>query len=130
MSCSVWVLASHQFEERTLRCQEFLLDLCYVHKVLNTITEELFGVDETFRSAMDHFVFIRDVFAAGNIFGNPTPKYLYILVHNIDGESLRNTQTQLILSMLAGIPQIRMLASVDHVNSPKRKNYCSYLYSS
>jgi len=50
------------------------------------------------------------------------PQKFYILVHNIDGESLRSDQTQLILSMLAAIPQIHMFASIDHINAPNLWN--------
>jgi hypothetical protein len=41
---------------------------------------------------------------------------LIMVVHNIDGQSLRNEKVQMVLSCLAEIPQIHLLASMDHIN--------------
>lgn len=46
------------------------------------------------------------------------PKRLYILVHNIDGQSLRADKCQHLLASLARIPNVHLIASVDHINSP------------
>lgn len=46
------------------------------------------------------------------------PAQLYLIIHNIDGEGLRSHQSQTILSTLAAIPQIHIVASIDHVNAP------------
>lgn len=43
---------------------------------------------------------------------------LYLLIHNIDGIMLRSNKVQDLLSCLASIPNIRILASVDHINAP------------
>lgn len=43
---------------------------------------------------------------------------LVIVIHNIDGEPLRNEKYQYILSELAKVEQITMLCSVDNVNTP------------
>lgn len=45
-------------------------------------------------------------------------RYLTVVVHNIDGPSLRSSDVQLALSKLAAIPNLRFIASVDHVNAP------------
>lgn len=42
---------------------------------------------------------------------------IYLLVHNIDGASLRNDAQQQVLAFLASLPQIRLIASVDHIRS-------------
>jgi origin recognition complex subunit 2 len=42
---------------------------------------------------------------------------LYLVVHNLDGTSLRNERAQSALSMLASCPNIHMIASVDHINA-------------
>lgn len=44
--------------------------------------------------------------------------HLYLIVHNLDGNMLRNAKAQSILSRLAKLPNIHMLASVDHINTP------------
>ncbi|KAF5112699.1 hypothetical protein DV454_004049 [Geotrichum candidum] len=41
-----------------------------------------------------------------------------ILIHNIDGESLRSDKSQSYLSTLASIPEIWLVASCDHINAP------------
>ncbi|XP_068978124.1 origin recognition complex subunit 2 [Bombus flavifrons] len=48
---------------------------------------------------------------------NPKDR-LYLLIHNIDGMMLRSNKAQDLLSCLANIPNICVLASVDHINSP------------
>ncbi|XP_033175298.1 origin recognition complex subunit 2 [Bombus impatiens] len=48
---------------------------------------------------------------------NPKDR-LYLLIHNIDGMMLRSNKAQDLLSCLANIPNICVLASVDHINAP------------
>ncbi|KAI9193691.1 origin recognition complex, subunit 2 [Polychytrium aggregatum] len=53
-------------------------------------------------------------------FSDPKRKHksICIVVHNIDGDSLRNANAQTVLAMLAGHPQIHLIASIDHINAP------------
>ncbi|KAG0000918.1 Origin recognition complex subunit 2 [Entomortierella chlamydospora] len=44
-------------------------------------------------------------------------KKLYLLIHNIDGSSLRSEKIQSALSLLASCPQIHLIASMDHINA-------------
>lgn len=46
---------------------------------------------------------------------------LFLIVHNIDGMTLRNDKAQSVLSRLASIKNIHMIASIDHINTPLRK---------
>ncbi|CAK9808460.1 Origin recognition complex subunit 2 [Anthophora quadrimaculata] len=48
---------------------------------------------------------------------NPEDR-LYLLIHNIDGVMLRSSKAQDLLSSLANIPNLCVLASVDHINAP------------
>ncbi|GMN35210.1 hypothetical protein TIFTF001_005156 [Ficus carica] len=41
-----------------------------------------------------------------------------IVIHNIDGPGLRDSETQQILARLASCSHIRIVASIDHVNAP------------
>jgi origin recognition complex subunit 2 len=41
-----------------------------------------------------------------------------LVIHNIDGQNLRTERTQLILSSLAKLPNIRLVCSIDHINAP------------
>lgn len=48
--------------------------------------------------------------------------HIFLIVHNIDGSMLRNNKAQLILSRLASMEQIHLIASLDHINAPLCKN--------
>ncbi|KYR02256.1 origin recognition complex subunit 2 [Tieghemostelium lacteum] len=43
--------------------------------------------------------------------------HVYLVIHNIDGVSFRNETSQQILSLLAEIPQLHIIASIDHINA-------------
>ncbi|KAK7278993.1 hypothetical protein RJT34_24034 [Clitoria ternatea] len=43
--------------------------------------------------------------------------FVCIVIHNIDGPGLRDTETQQYLARLAACAHIRMVASIDHVNA-------------
>lgn len=43
---------------------------------------------------------------------------IFIVIHNLDGEALRSEKTQSVLSNMAALPKIHLLASIDHINSP------------
>lgn len=45
-------------------------------------------------------------------------QHIFLIVHNIDGVMLRNHKAQLILSRLAKVSQIHLIASMDHINAP------------
>lgn len=47
--------------------------------------------------------------------------HLFLMIHNIDGTMLRNDKAQSVLSRLASIKNIHMIASIDHINAPLRK---------
>lgn len=53
---------------------------------------------------------------------NPDDR-LYLIIHNIDGIMLRSNKTQNILAGLAAVPNIRIIASVDHINAPLCKSF-------
>lgn len=48
---------------------------------------------------------------------NPTDR-LYLLIHNLDGIMLRSNKAQDVLSCLTSIPNLCVLASIDHINAP------------
>ncbi|KAF5282101.1 hypothetical protein FQR65_LT14419 [Abscondita terminalis] len=43
---------------------------------------------------------------------------LYMVINNIEGDMLRNSKAQSVLSKLASVPNIHVIASIDHVNAP------------
>ncbi|MCO5552007.1 hypothetical protein L7F22_005515 [Adiantum nelumboides] len=44
--------------------------------------------------------------------------FVYVIVHNIDGPCLRDADTQQVLANLAGSSNVRLVASMDHINTP------------
>ena len=42
---------------------------------------------------------------------------MYLVIHSIDGGMLRNDKTQTVLSHLAQISGLHVIASIDHINS-------------
>jgi len=46
------------------------------------------------------------------------PEEVFIIIHNIDGSMLRSKKTQTILSLLAEVNALHVIASVDHINAP------------
>lgn len=48
--------------------------------------------------------------------------FICVAIHNIDGPGLRDSETQQILSRLASCSNIRIVASIDHVNAPLCKS--------
>ncbi|XP_055494440.1 origin recognition complex subunit 2 [Leucoraja erinacea] len=80
--------------------------------ILNSITEEILQHEGSFRNPMDQLGFIVRSFNDNPILD------LYLLIHNIDGQMLHGDRNQQILSQLAAIPGIHLLASIDHLNAP------------
>lgn len=44
--------------------------------------------------------------------------FVCVVIHNIDGPGLRDSETQQVLAQVASCSHIRMVASIDHVNAP------------
>lgn len=44
--------------------------------------------------------------------------HVYLLIHNIDGPMLRGEKTQSSLGQLASLPNLHLVASLDHINAP------------
>lgn len=43
--------------------------------------------------------------------------FICIVIHNIDGPGLRDSETQQYLAQLASCSNVRVVASIDHVNA-------------
>ncbi|XP_043931637.1 origin recognition complex subunit 2 [Protopterus annectens] len=83
-----------------------------IKSILNSITEEVLDHHGTFRSPLDQLDFIVESF------NKDSSMQLFLIIHNIDGQMLRGEKTQLILGQLASIPNIYLIASIDHINAP------------
>ncbi|XP_020617228.1 origin recognition complex subunit 2-like isoform X2 [Orbicella faveolata] len=81
-----------------------------IKNVLNIITEEVLMHDGSFKSVTDQCDFIKQSFTS--------PEEVFIIIHNIDGSMLRSKKTQTILSLLAEVDALHVIASIDHINAP------------
>ncbi|NXL51132.1 ORC2 protein, partial [Podilymbus podiceps] len=83
-----------------------------VRSILNSITEEVLDHIGTFRSPLDQLEFIIKRFK------EDSSLELYVLIHNLDSQMLRGERSQQILAQLSSLPNIYLIASIDHINAP------------
>uniref|UniRef100_A0ACB8G0G8 Uncharacterized protein n=1 Tax=Sphaerodactylus townsendi TaxID=933632 RepID=A0ACB8G0G8_9SAUR len=83
-----------------------------VKSILNSITEEVLDHVGTFRSPQDQLDFVVRRFKE-----DPSLE-LYLLIHNLDSQMLRGDKSQQILAQLASLPNVYLIASIDHINAP------------
>ncbi|KAK2532128.1 Orc2 [Columba livia] len=83
-----------------------------VRSILNSITEEVLNHTGTFHSPLDHLEFIIKRFK------EDSSLELYVLIHNLDSQMLRGERSQQILAQLSSLPNIYLIASIDHINAP------------
>ncbi|KAM9960469.1 hypothetical protein ACTFIW_009610 [Dictyostelium discoideum] len=100
-----------------------------VRDLLYKITFSLFGIDKKIASPIAHCNFIKSIFESGGMdinkmrqtfggrFDYGIPDHVYVVIHNIDGYSLRNETSQLTLALLATIPQVHMIATIDAIGA-------------
>ncbi|EDW16888.1 origin recognition complex subunit 2 [Drosophila mojavensis] len=80
--------------------------------VLDSITSEILDAGPSPANAHEAVDMIEEEFAL-------IPEtHLFLIIHNLDGAMLRNVKAQDILSRLARVPNIHLLASIDHINTP------------
>jgi len=77
-------------------------------QILSTISEEILELGAAPASTSDHLA---------EITSNLTSP-LFLLVHNIDGPTLRSSKVQAALSDLASHPLVHLVCSIDHINAP------------
>ncbi|XP_028987068.1 origin recognition complex subunit 2 [Betta splendens] len=80
--------------------------------ILNALTCEVLEHQGSFRTPSDQIQFI-----AQTLKDSPD-LHVYLLIHNIDGPMLRGEKTQSALGQLASIPNLHLVASLDHINAP------------
>ncbi|XP_047224434.1 origin recognition complex subunit 2 isoform X3 [Girardinichthys multiradiatus] len=80
--------------------------------ILNALTCEVLEHQGTFRTPSDQIHFI-----AQTLKDSPD-LHVYLLIYNIDGPMLRGEKTQSALGQLASLPNLHLVASIDHINAP------------
>ena len=100
-----------------------------VKQILSAIsTDYLEQKERAFKSVVDHAKSIcTSLLEEGSSASNSGKKRhhhhrhhreLFLIVHNIEGSSLRSENSQMALGVLASSPCVHVLASVDHINAP------------
>jgi origin recognition complex subunit 2 len=72
----------------------------------------------TKRHLLDYVQAIRNALSVNCRGKRASSRHVYLVVHNIDGIALRSTEAQHVLSELAAIENLSLVASIDHVNAP------------
>uniref|UniRef100_A0A667ZIE7 Origin recognition complex subunit 2 n=1 Tax=Myripristis murdjan TaxID=586833 RepID=A0A667ZIE7_9TELE len=86
--------------------------------ILNALTSEVLDHQGTFRTPSDQIQYITQTLK-----DNPD-LHVYLLIHNIDGPMLRGEKTQSALGQLASLPNLHLVASIDHINAPLVWDQC------
>ena len=79
-----------------------------IKNLLNAISEDVLELSSSFSNVKDHVKYILD-----NLQDD-----IYLLVHSIDGATLRNDKSQTVIAQLAEHPLIHLVCSIDHINAP------------
>jgi len=87
-----------------------------IKEILTTLSTNLCDNKKTFKSHLEHANFICKYLESQNKEGD-SPE-IFLLIHNIDGPSLRGDSAQTALSVLASSPFVHVVASVDHIHAP------------
>ncbi|XP_029310163.1 origin recognition complex subunit 2 isoform X2 [Cottoperca gobio] len=80
--------------------------------ILNALTCEALEHQGSFRTPSDQIEYI-----AQTLKDSPD-LHVYLIIHNIDGQMLRGEKTQSALGQLASLPNLHLVASLDHINAP------------
>ncbi|XP_075876779.1 origin recognition complex subunit 2 [Nelusetta ayraudi] len=80
--------------------------------ILNSLTCEVLEHEGSFRTPSDQILFI------SKTLGDSPDLHVYLIIHNIDGLMLRGEKTQNALGQLASLPNLHLVASIDHINGP------------
>ncbi|XP_054888805.1 origin recognition complex subunit 2 isoform X2 [Poeciliopsis prolifica] len=80
--------------------------------ILNSLTCEVLEHQGTFSTPSDQIHFITQTLR------DSPDLHIYLLIHNIDGPMLRGEKTQSALGQLAALPNLHLVASIDHINAP------------
>ncbi|XP_067385303.1 origin recognition complex subunit 2 isoform X2 [Channa argus] len=80
--------------------------------ILNALTCDVLEHQGSFRTPSDQIQFISQKLK------DSQDIHVYLVIHNIDGPMLRGEKTQSALGQLASLPNLHLVASLDHINAP------------
>ncbi|XP_041660335.1 origin recognition complex subunit 2 [Cheilinus undulatus] len=103
--------ASHLAQEIHLVVNGFFPSIT-LKSILNALTCEVLEHQGSFRTPSDQIQYITQTLK------DDPDLHIYLLIHNIDGPMLRGEKTQSALGQLASLPNLHLVASLDHINAP------------
>ncbi|XP_061791277.1 origin recognition complex subunit 2 [Nerophis lumbriciformis] len=80
--------------------------------ILNALTCDILDHQGSFRTPSDQIQYI------SRALRESPDRHIYLLINNIDGPMLRGEKTQSALGQLASLPNIHLVATIDHINAP------------
>ncbi|CAB1416446.1 unnamed protein product [Pleuronectes platessa] len=80
--------------------------------ILNALTCEILEHQGSFRTPSDQIQFVTQTLK------DSPDLHVYLLIHNIDGPMMRGEKIQSALGQLASLPNLHLVASLDHINAP------------
>ncbi|XP_061926262.1 origin recognition complex subunit 2 [Entelurus aequoreus] len=80
--------------------------------ILNALTCDILEHQGSFRTPSDQIQYI------SRALRESPDRHIYLLINNIDGPMLRGEKTQSALGQLASLPNIHLVATIDHINAP------------
>lgn len=88
-----------------------------IKQVLSQISGDILNQSGSFKSDMEQALFIKQTLEGEKAEAGKFSREIFLVIHNIDGVSLRDANSQNCLSILAQSPSIHILASIDHINA-------------
>jgi origin recognition complex subunit 2 len=86
-----------------------------VKDILTTVATALLGADHNVRLGASIPEILDNILA---LLDEPSAQKLTMILHNLDGETLRQERSQAIISRLVAHPKIHLVASIDHIRAP------------
>lgn len=86
-----------------------------IKDILDSITVDILELKESPANPFEACELIKQEFA------KIPETHLYIILHNIEGDMLRNSKSQSVIALLAAVRNIHLIASIDHINAPLSK---------
>uniref|UniRef100_A0A2P2IAJ6 Origin recognition complex subunit 2 n=1 Tax=Hirondellea gigas TaxID=1518452 RepID=A0A2P2IAJ6_9CRUS len=83
-----------------------------IKSIFSSILEEILCIEGAPTSVSEQLEYLYRHYA------KPSASPLYLLIHNIDGPMLRSNTAQHTLSHLCSLRNVRLVASIDHINAP------------
>ncbi|XP_061746069.1 origin recognition complex subunit 2 [Nerophis ophidion] len=80
--------------------------------ILNALTCDILEHQGSFRTPSDQIQYI------SRALRESPDRHIYLLINNIDGPMLRGEKTQSALGQLASLPNVHLVATIDHINAP------------